>query len=207
MFSISPDSFESGLFLCLNFDNEYNPYIFNTLIFYMPIRKIPLLDKNYYHIYNRWYQKHLLFHDKQDFKRFYETIIRYNKIFSQVKIASYVFLPNHFHLILYSESGLEISDFMRKIQQAYTMYYRSRYKESSPDSYNLRWPLFEWRFQAKFIDTDEYLEQCMAYVNFNPLKHEIIKDIADYPWTSYHQIKNKNDIIWHKDMILSELEY
>jgi len=28
----------------------------------------------------------------------------------------------------------------------------------------------------------------MTYVNYNAQKHEIVKDIADYPYTSYHQI-------------------
>ena len=83
----------------------------------MPIRKQALLEKQYYHIYNRGYLKHTLFHDVQDFTRFHKTIIRYNKQFPDVKICSYCFLPNHFHFIITSESGLGISHFMRKIQQ------------------------------------------------------------------------------------------
>ena len=45
----------------------------------MPIRKQALLEKEYYHIYNRGYLKDTLFHDIQDFTRFHKTIIRYNK--------------------------------------------------------------------------------------------------------------------------------
>ena len=174
----------------------------------MPTRYTPLLPKEYYHVYNRWYDKGLLFHDRSDFKRFYDTIIRYNKEYRDIKILSYCFLPNHFHFIITSESGLGISDFMRKIQQWYAMYYRSRYKNVlNPDSYNLKGPLFEWRFKAKHIDSDEYLAQCIAYVNYNPLKHDIVQDIAEYLWTSYHQLKDNKKIVSYKDMILWELEY
>jgi hypothetical protein len=28
----------------------------------------------------------------------------------------------------------------------------------------------------------------MTYVTFNALKHELVTDIRDWPWTSYHQI-------------------
>ncbi len=173
----------------------------------MPIRKQALLEKQYYHIYNRGYLKHTLFHDVQDFTRFHKTIIRYNKQFPDVKICSYCFLPNHFHFIITSESGLGISHFMRKIQQWYTMYYRARYKELSPDSYNLKWPMFEWRFHAKHIVDEEYLAQCLAYVNFNALKHEIVQNIDDYPWTSYHQLTSKEKLGMYKDLMLEELEY
>ncbi len=172
----------------------------------MPIRKIKLLKNYYYHIYNRWYTKQIIFKEDIDYKRFYETILKYNKEFSWINIVSYSFLPNHFHLILRSfESGLEISSFMRKVQQAYVMYYRAKYSNSSPDS-NLRWPFFEWRFKAKLISKEEYFYKCLAYVNFNPLKHKIVKNIDDYKWTSYHQL-DKNKIEWYKDYILKELEY
>lgn len=43
-------------------------------------------------------------------------------------------------------------------------------------------------------------------MNFNPLKHNIVDDINNYKWTSYHQI-NKEKIDKYKDLILDELEF
>ena len=154
----------------------------------MPVRKIPLEKDSYYHIFNRWFEKRKIFKDRYDFDRFMKTIVKYKKDYSWIKIFSYCFLPNHFHFIITSsKSGLEISDFMRKIQQAYTMYFRAKYLNLSPDLVT-RWPFFEWRFKAKLIDDEKYLYQCMTYVAYNAQKHEIVKDIADYPYTSYHQM-------------------
>ena len=87
------------------------------------------------------------------------------------------------------------------------MYYRARYKELSPNSYNLKGPLFEGRFHAKHIADEQYLAQCLAYVNFNALKHEIVQNIDDYPWTSYHQLSAKEKLSEYKDFLLEELEY
>ncbi len=67
-------------------------------------------------------------------------------------------------------------------------------------------PFFEWRFKAKLIQDQEYLERCLAYVNFNPLKHEIVKSIDDYERTSYHQLANKDRINQYRDLVLDELE-
>lgn len=169
----------------------------------MPIRKIILEKDNIYHIYNRWFEKQTIFRNKNDFERFLKTMVKYNKDFDWIKIYSYSFLPNHFHLIVSSnKSGLEISDFMRKIQQSYAMYFKV---SSSPDL-KKRWQLFEWRFKAKLIQDQEYLERCLAYVNFNPIKHEIVKSIDDYERTSYHQLANKDKINQYRDLVLDELE-
>jgi len=43
-------------------------------------------------------------------------------------------------------------------------------------------------------------------VNFNALKHQIVNNIDDYPWTSYHQITNKDTIDRYRDLVLDELE-
>ena len=67
--------------------------------------------------------------------------------------------------------------------------------------------MFEWRFHAKHIVDEEYLAQCLAYVNFNALKHEIVQNIDDYPWTSYHQVTSKEKLGMYKDLMLEELEY
>lgn len=161
-------------------------------------------ENNYYHVYNRWFQKQLLFRSRVDFQKFFDYVFRYIKEYENISLISYCFLPNHFHFILQSkETGLEISEFMRKVQVSYAMYFKRKFETGL----NSRAPVFEWRFKAKLIDTDEYLAQCIAYVNYNPLKHEIVKEITEYPWTSYHQLENKNDIMWYKDIILSELEY
>jgi len=50
------------------------------------------------------------------------------------------------------------------------------------------------------------LSKCLAYVNFNALKHGIVDNINNYKWTSYHQI-NKKEIEQYKDLFLDELEF
>ena len=109
-------------------------------------------------------------------------------------------MPNHFHLIVHNlETGLTLSDFMRKLQVSYAMYFKKNYETG------LKTPVFEWRFKAKLIKDEKYLAQCIAYVNYNPLKHAIVDNIDNYKWTSYHQI-DKKKIEKYSDMILDELE-
>jgi REP element-mobilizing transposase RayT len=153
----------------------------------------------YYHVYNRWFEKMIIFKSKFDFERYYKLVIKYNKLdkYKQIKILSYSFLPNHFHFI-FSNPGVELSNFIWDIQNSYAKYFNTKYAR--------KWQLFEWRFKAKLIQDQEYLERCLAYVNFNPLKHEIVKSIDDYERTSYHQLANKDKINQYRDLVLDELE-
>ena len=165
-------------------------------------KRIEFQENNYYHVYNRGFEKQIIFKSDEDFSRFYKYIVKNQKDYSnKIKIVSYCFIPNHFHFIFQvKETGLFLSDFMRKIQVSYAMYFKRKYETGLRGI-----PVFEWRFKAKLIDSDEYLEQCIAYVNFNPLKHEIVDNIDNYKWTSYHQF-NKEKLEKYKDLFLGELE-
>ena len=167
----------------------------------VPKRKELFKDNAIYHVYNRGFEKNHIFRYERDYGRFLKTMKKYTEIFSGIKIYSYCLLPNHFHIILHSSNdSSDISDFMRKLQQSYVLYYRNSHLDNV-----VKWPFFEWRFKAKIIDNKQYLAQCIGYVNYNPLRHGIVDSIDMYKWSSYHQI-DTSKIISYKDLILSELE-
>lgn len=168
--------------------------------FYMQKRN---LKKNtYYHIYNRGNTKERLFFCEKDFERFGKTIARYLQEFPCIRIHVWSFLPNHFHFLLSEvepglepkpspdlekmsnktspDSGSAISDFMRKIQQAYAMYFNSRYKELVKKG--KKGPVFEGNFKAKEITDEEYLAQVSYYIRHNAVKHGIVEDIREWTW-------------------------
>ncbi len=173
----------------------------------MPIRYLKLYPYIYYHIFNRGFEKQTIFFDHYDYDRFYKIILKYWKEdFPKIDLASYCFLPNHFHLILISKAESEnyISDFMRKIQQSYSQYAKAKYSL-------WKGQFFEWRFKAKAIQDDNYLQQCFVYVKFNAIKHWLVENITDWAYTSYHMLDNEQknkylkitDDIW----LLEELEF
>lgn len=164
--------------------------------------RIPFEQTAYYHIYNRWYNKSIIFNNEHCFNKFYSYLSMFLKEFQEISLISYCFLPNHFHLIIQNfGTGTEVSDFMKKLQWSYSIWHRIKY----PIDWKL--PFFEWRFKAKFIDSDEYLYQCMAYVNYNALKHWIVSDIENHPWSSYHTLTNKGIFEPYREMKMWELEF
>ena len=46
----------------------------------------------------------------------------------------------------------------------------------------------------------------MSYVSFNAVKHEIVENINDYKWTSYHQLSKNQKVMKYRNLELRELE-
>lgn len=163
----------------------------------MPKRS--LKKKTYYHVYNRGWNKQQLFFFACDFQRFWETFLRYREDYKMINIHVWCFLPNHFHLLISEEEGAlkpglelpdaeQISHFMNRIQQAYAMYFNSKYAESVKQGKKA--PVFEGRFKAKEITDEEYLARVTFYVRHNAVKHEIVDRVEDWPWAGSTKSEN-----------------
>jgi REP element-mobilizing transposase RayT len=141
------------------------------------------LDDTYYLISNKWFNNSILFENSDDYKTFILYVISNLLDHTWIIISAYCILPQHFHFVIKNkDKWFKISDFMRKIQVSYAMYLKSKQNNES------RWlPVFEWRFKANVINLDdlEYIESCVA---FDPVRHESIENIKNWPYTSAHQL-------------------
>lgn len=153
-------------------------------------RRIPFEENQYYHIYNRWLNKQTLFHSQKDFERFLRYMSEQYEIYKDnVWIIAYCLLPNHFHFVLKNKKiGFNISNFIGKISSSYSKYLWSKYGTT-------RWQqIFESRFKSKHLSDSNYLSQCIQYVEFNPIKHKLVKNIDDRVFSSYDPKKHQGKL-------------
>lgn len=163
----------------------------------MPYRTIPLVNKEFYHVYNRGLEKQDIFINQRDYSQFVKTILYYqiqnpkpkfstyrqSKTFpidpskKIVDLVCYCLMPNHFHLLLKQLQDGGISEFMRRFIHSYTKYRNVKY--------NRQGPLFHGAFKAVHIETDEQLIHVSRYIHLNPLVALLVKDLKLYPWSSY----------------------
>jgi len=155
------------------------------------MREISLINGEYYHIYNRGTDKRDIFLDYPDHSRFFRSLKEFNQVESivslyikdqlerahkivvtgplqsekLVEIIAFNLLPNHFHLILKQLRDGGISDFIKKVSGGYTRYFNHRHKRSGV--------LFQGKFKAVHIDSNEKLIYLSAYVNGNHKIHGI----------------------------------
>ena len=141
----------------------------------------PFASECYYHIYNRGVEKRIIFLDKWDFLRFLETLDFYRKFPTPMKLSDfrrgsaqlkkienskelvrifcYSLMPNHFHLLIQQLEEGGITEFMRRLSDSYTRFFNTKYKRVGS--------LFQGRFKAKLVETDEYLLQLSKYIHRN----------------------------------------
>jgi len=148
----------------------------------MPRRNFYFKPGAYFHIFNRSKDKQTIFIDHKDYKRFYLNLLRFEEDFEkQIKIKAYCIMPNHFHLLVYLDPGVEdqsiIPNFMTKLQMAYAKYFNVKYL--TPGS--IRW----WRYKVKHIQDDAYMWTIVNYIQRNSEKHL---------WVPYEDWKYRSDI-------------
>jgi len=140
----------------------------------MSTRRRFFLESGFYHIYNRGNRKSKIFLDERDYLRFLERAGIYkNKC--EVEILCYCLMPNHFHFLLRQKSEIPITKFMLSLATSYSKYFNVKYEEVGR--------LFQERFQAKQVETDEYLLQLSRYIHLNP--HDLTDKIESYDWSSF----------------------
>lgn len=165
----------------------------------------PLITGKYYHIYNRGVEKRTIFQSRSDYQRLFESInfyrfyptprklsthlnLRTTGLVSQinqsklVRIICFCFMPNHIHLLVQQLCEGGISEFMRRLADSYTRFYNTKYNRVGP--------LFQGKFKAKIVETDEYLLQLSKYIHRNPLTLPMWKQdpkivLNKYSYSSY----------------------
>lgn len=183
------------------------------------MRKTNFANNYFYHIYNRGVDKRDIFKSDHDRFRLLKTLQILNDVKATyldirsffnphalnqslastektkreawVRIHTFCFMPNHFHLLLeqFKEEG--ISKFLHKISTSYTKYFNLKNERTGR--------LFEGPFKAILIEKEEYLLHLSRYMHINPIeliepdwKEKGIQNwpkvkafLSEYKWSSY----------------------
>jgi len=114
-----------------------------------------------YHVFSRTNSGDTAFTDRRDRDRFLEYLAKYTDIFS-FRIHAWCLMPNHFHFILESTDRPALSEFMRRLLTAYTVYFNRRHGRHGH--------LFQGRFKSFLVDKTDYLLALSWYVHHNPAR-------------------------------------
>ena len=88
-----------------------------------------LADGEIYHIINRGNKRAKVFHNEEDYEKFIELMSEAKKTIN-VKLYSFVLMPNHFHLIIEPNEAKDLSKYMQWLLTSYVRYYNKTYKTS-----------------------------------------------------------------------------
>lgn len=180
----------------------------------MPSKNIikEYVENGYYHIYNRGVEKRTIFLDEEDctvflhYLKLYlspieelkqldlpglriQRFIRLN-LFSEIDLLAFALMPNHIHLQIKQKTVDGIVKLMKRLSTAYVMYFNKKYKRVGS--------LFQNRYKAALIETDEYLLHLSRYIHLNPAKINNGKKLDFNEFSSYPYYLGQKQASWVK---------
>jgi REP element-mobilizing transposase RayT len=173
----------------------------------MPGRNILKQDvpDSYYHVYARGSNKQPIFLEPQDYAFFLSLLKRYlsphavtsdrgvlyESLHDDIRLSSYCLMNNHFHLLFYQITPGSMTRLMRRVMSTYVPYFNRKYHR--------RGPLFESRYRASRITSDEYLIHITRYIHLNPEKWRT------YDYSSVHYYLDTSAPDWLTTQPISSL--
>jgi putative transposase len=163
----------------------------------MSNRETPLVDGEYYHIYNRGNSKQKIFLNKEDYNYFIkclyccntfknftfrEDIVKagidafeYNREQTIVSIGAWTLMPNHFHLYITTSHK---SDLWRNLWRNQEKNRISEFMRKVLTAYvkyfnakhGRTGGLFEAKFKSVHVENDNQAKYLFSYIHLNPIK-------------------------------------
>ena len=128
------------------------------------------------HVIQRGNNREPIFAADGDF-RFYLECLTQAASKHGLTLHAYVLMTNHVHLVATPSNEVSLPSTMQSVGRRYVQYFNCRYRRTGT--------LWEGRYRATLIDSERYLLACMRYVELNPVRASMVRQPAEYGWSSY----------------------
>lgn len=166
------------------------------------------VENGVYHIYNRGVEKRDIFTSKNDYIVFLyflkqyllslddpekdhstkERILLRRSFKDKIEIMAFCLMPNHFHLVVRQKGKNDMTEFMKCLGTSYSMYFNGKYSRVGS--------LFQGRYKAALVLSDDYLLHLTRYVHLNPVEAGLCDLAEKYEFSSYKDYIGENKIKW-----------
>lgn len=92
-------------------------------------------------------------------------------------IHAYVLMTNHVHFLMTPAREDGIGKVLQSVGRRYVQYFNYTYRRTGT--------LWEGRYKATLIDSENYLLTCYRYIELNPVRAGMAPHPRDYAWSSY----------------------
>jgi putative transposase len=195
----------------------------------MPYRKTPLLNNNYYHLYNQSIDKKSILKYQNcpsralnllNYYRFEKTPLsfhKFNKLSSKfqekilanfekeakfkIKVIAFCLMPTHFHLLLKQEVKNGIVNYLSNFQNAFAKFFNLKYHKKGS--------LFNGRFKSVLVKDDDQLLHLSRYIHLNPYSSGVIRTkegLVSYSWSSFSQYLGLEKGFCHPQAVLGQFK-
>jgi putative transposase len=128
------------------------------------------------HVIQRGNNHQACFGSDEDMKAYASWLKDYAYQF-KVEIHAWVFMTNHTHILCTPKIDGGVSKMMQSLGRMYVSYFNYTYKRTGT--------LWEGRYKACLVQSEQYLMEVYRYIELNPVRASMVTDPADYSWSSY----------------------
>ncbi len=128
------------------------------------------------HVIQRGNNREVIFVSDDDY-RFYLKSLEDACKQHRCDVHAYVLMTNHVHLLMTPNTEDGISKVMQSLGRRYVQYFNYTYDRTGT--------LWEGRYKATLIDSEQYLLTCSRYIELNPIRAQMVNHPSEYPWSSY----------------------
>lgn len=176
----------------------------------------------FYHVFNRGNNKRPIFLTSFNLDRFLQSMQEFNieepigSIYANsfkealrsstpksekkklVDFVCYCLNTNHFHVLIKQLADNGIIKFMHRIGTGYTNYFNEKNKSSGA--------LFQGRYKAIHVDTNEYLLHLSVYINLNYKVHQLRSSTPKLCKSSWGEYMGAEEGFCNKRIVLSQFK-
>ncbi len=144
-------------------------------------------ENGYYHLINRGVEKRKVFLDSADHVTFLKLIDELKPV-NNFNIHAYCLMDNHYHLLMEIKIK-NLSTIMQQLNYSYANYFNKKYTRVGH--------LWQGRFKSWTINDEYYFHTVKRYIEQNPVRAGIVKDVGIFPWASCN---TKSKLLSQKDL-------
>lgn len=128
------------------------------------------------HIVQRGNNRLPCFLDDEDRQRYLQYLLDALLRFS-CQLHAYVLMGNHAHLLMTPGEVGAVPRLMHTFARNYAGYFNQRYERTGT--------LWEGRYKACLVDSQDYFLACSRYIELNPVRAWIVAQPSEYAWSSH----------------------
>ena len=128
------------------------------------------------HVISRGVDKQAVFFGPGDYREYLDSL-RAAATKHDCAIHAYVLMTNHVHLLVTPGHERSLPLTMQALGPSYVQPLNRRYERTGT--------LWEGRYRACLVQSDEYFLTCQRYIELNPVRAQIVANPGEYPYSSY----------------------
>ena len=165
----------------------------------MSNQRIPFEPGKYYHVYNHGNGDDNIFKSEGNYLYFLQKYSQYLNPISET--YAYCLMPNHFHFLIRIKSNESLLEYFKikypaknpqGLQDLAGLVSRQwgNFLNSYVKAFNIQQSrigsLFRDNVNRKSVTNKSYFIKLIHYIHYNPVHHNFVKSIEDWPYSSYH---------------------